>query len=230
MKTIATEESIYALWKGNVPASAMYVIYGATQFTSYSVLNTWVSQLEKEYGIKIGPGSHSFLLGSTAGCVSTTLSYPFDLLRTRFANSVDFLSITSTVRSIIQEEGYLGFFKGCNTAVVSISLYTGLLFWSYESARIITAKFESYSTYLEPICGFGAGLFAKAVVFPLDLVRKRIQVDTVGHSTFLKTFIGVVQKEGPRALYKGFFASIIKSAPTSAISLWTYEYVMRLMD
>lgn len=230
MRTIAAEESAFGLWKGNVPASAMYVIYGATQFTTYSVCNNWLSKWEREYGVDAGPGVHSFVLGCVAGCTSTVVSYPFDLLRTRLANSPSFLNLYTTVGCILKEEGTVGFFKGCRTAMVSLSLYTGLMFWCYETSRIVASSINMYPSIVEPVCGFGAGVFAKAVVFPLDLVRRRIQVDTKKSKSLWKTMESVVKGEGVRALYKGFTVSLIKNAPASAISLWSFEYVIRMID
>lgn len=230
MKTIVSEESVFALWKGNVPASVMYVIYGASQFTAYTALNTWMSHAERDYGIQLGPGSHTFLVGSVSGSVSTVVSYPFDLLRTRFANSPSFHSLYDVVTKIYANEGPRAFFKGCNTAMASISLYTGLLFWSYEYSRSLARALDGYSSGAEPVCGFSAGVFAKGVVFPLDLIRKRLQVSKKLRHSFTEVLVQVAKREGLRGFYKGFFVSMVKSAPTSALSIWSYEYVMRLME
>lgn len=228
MKVITKEEGMLALWKGNVPAAVMYVLYGAAQFSSYTIYNNWLTELEKEYKLPIGPASHSFIVGSAAGCTSTLISYPFDLLRTRFASDTKFSKLSSTLKTIYRDEGLLALFKGVNTAVVSISLYTGLMFWSYETTRMISSKINVYQPIVEPICGFAAGIFAKSIVFPLDLVRRRLQVNKLKNKNFLVTGLNVVKVEGLKGLYKGFFVSIIKSAPTTAISIWTYEHVLRL--
>lgn len=230
MRTIVAEESVFALWKGNVPASVMYVLYGATQFTTYSTCNNWLSRYEREHKVKLGPGAHAFILGSVAGGCSTVVSYPFDLLRTRFANSAHFLSVYTTVADIIRHEGPLALFRGVNTGIASISLYSGILFWSYESAKIITRSIDKYPSLMEPVSGFTAGVVAKAIVFPLDLLRKRLQVHSAQPSRVFTVISQILKFEGPRGFYKGFFVSIVKNAPTTALSLWTFEYVMRLMD
>lgn len=228
MKVIAKEEGLAALWKGNVPAAAMYVIYGAAQFSSYSMYNNWLSALQKEHDVHIGPAFHSFLLGSLAGCTSTLASYPFDLLRTRFASETKFSKLTSTIRDIHRNEGGLALFKGVNTAMLSISLYTGLMFWSYEVSRIFSSSIDLYQPIVEPLCGLCAGVFAKTAIFPLDLVRRRLQVNKSKNRNFLITGLNIVKVEGLRGLYKGLIVSLIKNAPTTAISIWSYEYVLRL--
>lgn len=229
MKTVAKEESIRALWKGNVPACIMYIIYGAVQFSSYSFYNRELSALQHRYNIPTGPATHSFILGTLAGCTSTFVSYPFDLLRTRFIHeSHTFSKISNTVRSIFKNEGKLALFKGLQPALVSISLYTGLMFWCYESARIVSDKIGVYKQIVDPTCGFIAGVFAKTVVFPLDVIRKRSQINVLDNPNFIITGIRIVRNETIRGLYKGFLVSLIKNAPTTAISLWTYQSILRL--
>ncbi|GMF05437.1 unnamed protein product [Ambrosiozyma monospora] len=102
LSSIIKKEGTQALWKGNIPAEIMYIIYGATQFTAYSTLNTLVSKVERDEGVKITPGLHSLMLGSIAGCVSTSVSYPFDVLRTRLASSdaTQFKSLAGEISKI----------------------------------------------------------------------------------------------------------------------------------
>lgn len=233
MRTIYAEEGVRALWKGNVPAAIMYVIYGATQFTTYTMYNGLLSGLESRYGFDMSGSTHSFLLGSLAGCTSTLISYPFDLLRTRFVNNRDHKLVTMrhALRSMYRHEGLRALFKGANTAMISVSLYTGSLFWSYELARSFAHKVRFTDSIVEPACGLVGGVVSKTIVFPLDLIRKRLQVNTSPQSrNFISMGLQVVRHEGVRGLYKGFFVSLVKNAPTTAISIWTYEVVVRLLE
>lgn len=228
------EEGPLGLWKGNIPAATMYVIYGAVQFSSYSFYNTLLSDLEKQYGIGIKPGFHSLVLGSLAGGTSTLVSYPFDLLRTRFVHHSDgFLTIKDSVKSILRNEGALGFYRGLNTALVSMTVYSGLMFWIYESSRLFLNRVDldpKILEFVEPLCGSFAGFTAKAVVFPLDLIRKRLQVNVLRNKNFIIFGWHITKREGLRGLYKGFFASVLKTAPTTGISMWSYEYALRCME
>ncbi|KAH3675023.1 hypothetical protein WICMUC_002855 [Wickerhamomyces mucosus] len=235
MKVVVKEQGLIGLWRGNVPAATMYVIYGAIQFSSYSYYNTLLSDLEEYNNLKVPPSIHSLILGSMAGCTGSLVSYPFDLLRTRFVSNSKISSIVGTIRSINKTEGFHAFFKGLNAGLVSISVYSGLMFWSYETSMMIFQRleFDSYpilSNFVEPACGFVAGFTAKTIVFPLDLIRKRLQINTGRNMNFISAGFKVIRHEGPKGLYKGFLASVIKSAPTTAISLWTYEFVLRTSE
>lgn len=220
-------EGISALWKGNVPAEIMYILYGACQFTSYSVLNNTLTEIEESYKLNFPKSLHAMTVGLGLGFFSTLTTYPFDLLRTRLvANSTkEFLSMSLITKEIFHKEGLVGFFAGIRPALLSIPSYTGLMFVTYEIARDITSVVTI--PFVEGLCGFMAGAVAKALTFPLDTLRKRGQMYSVTEDnkkiSTLKLCIDILRKEGLFGLYKGFGVSILKTAPTSAISLYLYE-------
>jgi solute carrier family 25 thiamine pyrophosphate transporter 19 len=80
-RTIVQQEGVTGLWKGNVPAEVLYMTYSLTQFLSYQRLHRLMANTPVEF-------SDSFkavTAGATAGGIATTVTYPWDLLRTRFA-------------------------------------------------------------------------------------------------------------------------------------------------
>lgn len=231
---ICKNEGVKALWKGNVPAEILYILYGAIQFTSYSVLSKALSDIEKNNSklFTLSNSTHSLIAGSGSGLASTLFTYPFDLLRTRLAANSDshFLSMLSTIKLIHEMHGIRGFWKGLTPGLLSVASSTGLMFWSYELAREFSNNYKDVVPFLEGFCGFIAGATAKGLTFPLDTLRKRIQMfsktrdidqSSVRAIELCKT---ILRNEGIFGFYKGFSVSILKSAPTSAISLFAYEY------
>ena len=78
-KTIVAQEGFTALWKGNIPAELLYVSYSMVQFLAYREAHVLLERAQV-------PSSYrSFLAGATAGTCASLLTYPLDLLRTRFA-------------------------------------------------------------------------------------------------------------------------------------------------
>ena len=77
---IAREEGVRALWKGNFAATAMAVPYSAVAFFT----NQQIKGLVLESNRQPAPW-FSALSGSVCGVCATFVSYPLDLLRTRFA-------------------------------------------------------------------------------------------------------------------------------------------------
>lgn len=255
LTSIVKNEGITALWKGNVPAEVMYVIYGATQFTLYSSLNKSLSHLENSNNIKLSNTTHSLIIGSTAGCLSTFISYPFDVLRTRLASnrSNKFLSVYKTTLNIFENEGIKGFFGGLKLSMVYVAASMGLSFGSYNF-------FKDYleNTNIESSSGLLAGIFSKTIVYPMDLLRRRQQISAtsnnikndVSSTTALATTSApakqttkliidnsvlhmtktIYKAEGIRGFYHGLLPALIKTAPTTAVSFFIYELTVNLFS
>jgi solute carrier family 25 (mitochondrial thiamine pyrophosphate transporter), member 19 len=230
------------LWKGNIPAEALYVCYGAIQFLAYRTTNQFLTSTA--FPLDLHSGANSFIAGATAGTISTTFTYPLDLLRTRFAaagREKVYPSLISGVRQIRTLEGCQGFFRGLSAANLQVVPYMGLFFMSYEAFKpILNAShlpLESIGS-ADGTAGIFASVLAKTAVYPLDTVRKRLQVQGPSrvkyvhrnipeyHTGALGTVRAVLVKEGVRGLYRGLTVALVKAAPTSAVTLWTYERVM----
>ncbi|CAN6600971.1 mitochondrial thiamine pyrophosphate carrier 1 [Trichomonascus vanleenenianus] len=235
--SILKNEGVTALWKGNIPAEILYVLYGATQFTAYKAINNLCNSYNMPDTLNL------FVSGSSAGVLATSATYPFDLLRTRFAAQVSrtdrlYTGLIQSIRHVYQHEGGLrGFWRGAAPAVLSIVPYMGVFFVVYEKGRVLLASQATLDLLPAPeaTSGFVAGVIAKTVVFPLDVIRKRLQVQGPARSSFAGGHIPlyptnvvscarqIVLTEGVRGLYKGFFISLVKNAPASAVTIWTFE-------
>ncbi|CAL5867171.1 uncharacterized protein PFLUO_LOCUS1383 [Penicillium psychrofluorescens] len=242
MRAIVRQEGITGLWKGNIPAEMMYVCYGAIQFTAYRSTTEALAQLDPH---RLPPSAESFISGAVGGGMATGATYPLDLLRTRFAAQGTeriYRSLGGSILEIARHEGVPGFFRGCSAAITQIVPYMGLFFATYESLRPITTQWEQlpFGTS-DAAAGVVASVLAKTGVFPLDLVRKRLQVQGPTRTRYvhrnipeyrgvLDTIGTILRTQGPRGLYRGLTVSLFKAAPASAVTMWTYEHVLRLVQ
>lgn len=202
-----------------------------------------MSQLLGTLPVRLPNAAESFISGATAGAVATAATYPLDLLRTRFAaQGTDriYAGILGSLRDIRKFEGMRGYFRGCSAAVGQIVPYMGLFFTSYEFLhQHLGGKMLPFSSG-DALAGVMASVFSKTVVFPLDLVRKRLQVQGPTRARYVHTNIpeynGVFRsllqihaKEGYRGLYRGLTVSLLKSAPASAITMYVYERTLHAL-
>ena len=241
LTTIVREEGITGLWKGNVPAEALYLAYGSVQFLSYRSATQALDALPEPYRL---PGTaKSFIAGAVAGTAATTVTYPLDLLRTRFAaqgKEKVYDGLLASIRDITRHEGPKGFYRGLSAGIAQIVPYMGLFFALYESFKPLFANvqlpFESLGSG-EAVAGVAASVLSKTAVFPLDTIRKRLQVQGPTRAKFgggkIPTYTGVsgtlkaiLKREGVRGLYRGLSVGLLKAAPASAVTIWTYERVM----
>lgn len=239
LRTIRKQEGIRALWKGNIPAEALYVCYGGTQFVAYRA----ISQALSTAPIRLNSSVESFISGAAAGAFATSVTYPLDLLRTRFAAQGPdkiYSGLLGAMRDIAQHEGNRGFFRGLTAANGQIIPYMGLFFSSYELFHQAIGGATLPFSSGDAIAGVLASVFSKTAVFPLDLVRKRLQVQGPTREKYIHTnipeyrgvFRSLVQinrKEGFRGMYRGLTVSLMKTAPASAITMYVYERTLHLM-
>lgn len=243
LKQILRDEGLTGLWKGNIPAELLYLTYGAVQFSAYTSISQLIETIPPPYTI---PGSvTSFVSGAAAGAAATTATYPLDLLRTRFAaqgNDRVYTSIVASVKSIAQDEGPKGFFRGLGAGVSQIVPYMGLFFASYESLKPIMAESPLPLPLgsSDAVAGVVASVLSKTAVYPLDTTRKRLQVQGPNRARYahrnIPTYTGVLmtlrhiwKHEGRRGMYRGLTVSLLKAAPASAVTMWTYERAMGIM-
>lgn len=211
------------------------------QFTAYRSITQLLHQTLGED--RLPQSAESFIAGAAAGGAATMCTYPLDLLRTRFAaqgNDKVYTSLPRAIAQIHRDEGFRGFFRGLGPGLTQIIPYMGIFFAAYETLRPPLAQLELPFSSTGAVAGVIASLVAKTSTFPLDLVRKRIQVQgpTRGmyvhrnipeySGTTVGTMKAILRREGFRGLYRGLTVSLFKAAPASAVTMWTYERALRI--
>nr|KAJ0215148.1 hypothetical protein LSAT_V11C300113890 [Lactuca sativa] len=257
-KDIFREEgfSVWALllgfWRGNVPALLMVMPYTAIQFMVLHKVKTFASGSSKsEDHIHLSPYL-SFMSGALAGCAATVGSYPFDLLRTILASQGEpkiYPNMRAAFVDIMNMRGFRGLYAGLSPTLVEIIPYAGLQFGTYDTFKRWTMAWnirglsdptraeESLSSFQLFLCGLAAGSCAKAVCHPLDVVKKRFQIEGLqrhpryGARVEVKAYRNmydalsrIMRTEGWAGLYKGIVPSIVKAAPAGAVTFVAYEY------
>ena len=215
--------------------------YGALQFTTYTTCTSLLAPLP--------PSLNAFVAGAAAGATATAATYPLDVLRTRFAaqgSDKVYSSFVGSIRDIARTEGARGFFQGLSAGVGQVVPYMGIFFAAYESLRPVIAALELPFGSGDAAAGVTASVTGKTAVFPLDVIRKRLQVQGPTRTRFVPrqgyravadyaglgvwgTGKAIVRKEGWRGLYRGLTVGLIKSAPASAVTMWTYERALKVM-
>lgn len=197
--------------------------------------------------------------GGLAGSAATVGSYPFDLLRTLLASQGEpkvYPNLRSAFLEITRTKGIRGLYAGLSPTLVEIVPYAGLQFGSYDTFKRWIKTWnqanprqtgseseESLSSVQLFLCGLAAGTAAKVACHPLDVVKKRFQVEGLqrhpryGARVEEKTYTGmwdavrrILQAEGLAGLYKGIVPSVIKAAPAGAVTFVVYEYTSDWLD
>ncbi|CAH9120905.1 unnamed protein product [Cuscuta epithymum] len=257
-KDIFREEGLRGYWRGNVPALLMVMPYTAIQFPVLHQLKIIASGSSKsEDHINLSP-IISFVSGALAGCAATLGSYPFDLLRTVLASQGEpkvYPNMRSAFVDILRSRGVQGLYSGLSPTLVEIIPYAGLQFGTYDTFKRWTMAWNhrrqlgtshgdfAPSRFQLSLCGFAAGITAKVACHPLDVVKKRFQVEGLkrhpryGAPVEINAYVNmydalrrILLQEGWAGLYKGIVPSIVKAAPASAVTFVAYEFTSEWLE
>eukprot|EP01134_Creolimax_fragrantissima_P001016 CFRG1016T1 len=248
MRTVVLEEGATALFKGNLTADLLYLGFGAAQFGFY---NEWRKQFTPV------SNTMAFLGGGLAGSVATVVTYPLDLMRTRLAAQGEpkiYKSLTHAIGELYKIDGVRGFYRGLIPTIVQIFPYMSLQFCLYEGTirpikrlklnRLENAEKDNMNVNLSTmeylLAGSFSGAASKFIVLPMDVVRKRLQVQ--GFDDARQSFgrvvkyngtihcIGVIFKnEGIGGFYKGAVPATLKALIASAVTWMAFEQLSRLI-
>ncbi|KAL9267305.1 Mitochondrial carrier protein CoAc1-like protein [Drosera capensis] len=107
--------------------------------------------------------------------------------------------------------------KAClpGPTLVGILPYAGLKFYIYEELKSRVPEEHQKSYTLHFSCGALAGLFGQTLTYPLDVLRRQIQVENSQHGSarYKNTFdglIGIMRNQGSRQLFAGLSIKYLK--------------------
>jgi solute carrier family 25 protein 42 len=212
---IYSSSGIRAFWKGHTATLVRVIPYSATNFF---VFDRSQRLIEETVPFNKNPVIVRFLSGAIAGSVAVMVTYPLETLRARLA--VDMNTRYSggylrTIHTIVKSEGMKTLYSGLRPTLMGIIPYAGTSFAVYETLKSETNSFASRF-----LVGAVAGFIAQASTYPLDVVRRRMQVYPLTYRSISQTFKKVCAKEGfIRGLYKGLSMNLVKGPIAIAISL-----------
>ncbi|KAF5304038.1 hypothetical protein FQA39_LY01823 [Lamprigera yunnana] len=245
-KLIIKEEGARALWKGHVPAQLLSVTYGLVQFWSFDI---FVNKLKKfNLDLRYKP-LVTFTCGALAGCSATLASFPFDVIRTRLvAQSENKMIYKGVLRAFIytfRHENFFVLYRGVLPTFIQVAPHAGAQFMCYKFFDGLYRSFFkidqfTYTLTGSLISGSLAGLVAKTLIYPFDLVKKRMQIQGVQHFRvefgqmfvcrgMLDCFKKILYVEGPLGLFKGLNPSLWKAVFTTALHFTTYEAFIAIL-
>eukprot|EP00980_Cylindrotheca_fusiformis_P028788 scaffold22642_cov134-Cylindrotheca_fusiformis.AAC.43 len=184
--------------------------------------------------------------GGFAGMVASSMVYPIEVVKTMLTMYPGkYAGIGAAFRAVITEVGPRGLYAGLTPTLIAMFPYVGVEFMIYETAKIAIEAFlkdqsdDGAFVALPVIISLGLGALAGAAAqtsaHPLDVVRKRLQVQGInGNPVLYKTtfdcFAGVAKKEGFGALYKGLGPACVATIPGTGIAYITYEFMKNVLN
>lgn len=248
LRSVIQREGWRALWKGNGVTILHRLPYSAANFYAYETLNEmWKEHIPAQGPLAFGDVTRRLFAGGTAGLTACVIAYPLDLVRTRLAaqtTQLYYRGIAHAVSTIVREEGIRGLYRGLGATLLQVGPSLAINYAVYETARsswLAQTDRTTPTVGISLTCGSLAGLASSTATFPLDLVRRRLQLrgqhgrgpikgPNGRGPTYLSTFGNIVRTEGLRGLYAGLFPEYYKVIPGVAIAFCTYEVMKKALD
>ncbi|XP_020551396.1 calcium-binding mitochondrial carrier protein SCaMC-3 isoform X2 [Sesamum indicum] len=166
------------------------------------------------------------IAGGVAGAASRTATAPLDRLKVILQVQTTQASIGPAVKNIWKEGGLLGFFRGNGINVLKVAPESAIKFYTYELLKNFIGDSGDIGTPGRLVAGGLAGAVAQTAIYPMDLVKTRLQTYSCEKGNVPK--LGKLSKdiliqEGPRAFYRGLVPSLLGIIPYAGIDLAAYE-------
>ncbi|GMT22158.1 hypothetical protein PFISCL1PPCAC_13455, partial [Pristionchus fissidentatus] len=251
IRLIAREEGVRAFWKGHVPAQGLSAVFGLVQFSAYE----WCSKRITVAG-HVSKAASDFVAGTLAGSLAMTASMPLDVIRTRLVaqaqmsngdtegpRRVVYRGTLHAITTIGRTQGPVGYFRGWLPSVAIVAPSAGLQFWFYNAicARLdALTDADGSSSSNRLVAGAAAGALARTLLYPLDIMRHRLQMNGFERASFFgatsdysiglaRSVAHVARTEGVRGMFKGLWPSQLKSAVSSGLAFFFYEVFCDLL-
>ena len=187
--------------------------------------------------------SRRLFAGGSAGMIACALTYPLDLVRTRLAAQTTTRHYDGLVNALFvigRDEGARGLYRGLAPTLTGVGPNLAINFAAYETFRRLASDHASAAnarndgSFVLPawvtslLCGSSAAVVSATATYPLDLVRRRLQMVKGGARVGIAaTFAQVWAKEGFVGFYRGIIPEYAKVVPGVSITYATYELLKR---
>ncbi|XP_010537589.1 PREDICTED: mitochondrial substrate carrier family protein P-like isoform X2 [Tarenaya hassleriana] len=226
LQKIMKHEGFLGLYKGNGLNVIRVIPYSGFQYLTYETYRDWFIDTMPRLGS--GPVV-DLLSGSAAGGTAVLCTYPLDLARTKLAYQVDAYkqnplyasrtTYSSTIQDVLKnayrQGGVRGIYRGIGPTMVGILPYAGLKFYMYEELKRRVPKEHEYDIAVRLSCGALAGLFAQTCTYPLDVIRRQMQVEilhsgNLRYKNSMEGLVSIIREQGWRQLYAGLSINFLK--------------------
>ena len=246
---IFRKEGVRGYFKGNGAMMVRIFPYAAIQFMSYEQYK----RLLKSH-FRTDTHTYKLVAGSMTGITAVTFTYPLDMVRARLAYQVHerrYRGVWHTLSTVAREEGGArGLYRGYVPTVLGMIPYAGVAFYSYEVLKsLMMEKLRGSATKLSLdgsgtvvltvpatlLCGGLAGVVAQTVSYPLDVVRRVMQVhgmvaDPATPPRLLQVLGDIYLRAGlAGGVFRGMSLNYYRAMPQVAISFCVYELLKQLL-
>jgi len=240
---IWNESGIRGLVQGHSATIFRIFPYAGIKFMSYDILH---KSLMPDANSET-PGRR-FTAGALSGVMAVFITYPLEIVRVRTAiqirkSSAEPVRIRDVARSLYCEQPSMPsswdrnlfqrfpvtkFYRGFAPTICGMVPYAGTSFlvWGTLQSKLPLHLPSSIrdNVLVNLLCGSIAGMAAQTVSYPLEIIRRKMQVGgPMSHCTIAQTAKLIFSTQGFRGFFVGLSIGYLKVIPMTAISFVTWS-------
>ncbi|KAJ4127220.1 hypothetical protein NW768_008848 [Fusarium equiseti] len=251
VRDLVRSGGVRSLFAGNGLNVVKIMPETAIKFGSYEAAKRALANFEGHGDPKQLSSWSKFASGGLAGMIAQASVYPLDTLKFRLQCETvkDGLKGAALVRQtavkMYGDGGLRACYRGLTMGLIGMFPYSAIDMGTFE---VLKKSYKNYyarrdnvheddievGNIATGIIGASSGAFGASVVYPLNVVRTRLQ--TQGTAMHPATYTGIwdvtkktIQREGYRGLYKGLTPNLLKVAPALSITWMVYENSKRIL-
>lgn len=231
------------LYAGTVPALIANVAENSVVFAAYGACQNLVATISRKPSVSELTALDNATAGFLAAFFSSFTLCPTELIKCKLQalretqqnkpnEKVNHISPYQLTKQILRTEGIPGMFRGLTSTFAREMPGYFFFFGGYEATRELLAKPGQSKDDIGPLntmaAGAVGGVALWTAIFPADVIKSRIQVQSLTHS-MTRVGMEIFRKEGFLALYNGLQPTIVRTIPATAVLFVVYEYSKKLM-
>ncbi|KAI5763699.1 unnamed protein product [Gulo gulo] len=231
--TMVRTEGPRSLYSGLVAGLQRQMSFASVRIGLYDSVKQFYTKGSEHAGI----GSR-LLAGSTTGALAVAVAQPTDVVKVRFqaqaraGSGRRYQSTVDAYKTIAREEGFRGLWKGTSPNVARNAIVNCAELVTYDLIKdaLLKANLMTDDLPCHFTSAFGAGFCTTVIASPVDVVKTRYMNSALGqYSSAGHCALTMLQKEGPRAFYKGFMPSFLRLGSWNVVMFVTYEQLKRAL-
>lgn len=249
-RTIWKQGGFRAFYVGNGLNVLKVFPESAMKFGSFEATKRFLARIEGKSDTTQLSKASTYLAGGIGGVFAQFTVYPIDTLKYRLQCSNLDSSLKGnallfrTAKDMYREGGFRIFYRGLFLGISGIFPYAALDLGTFSTIKNHLIKRESKKlgikeedvklpNYMVLSLGAMSGTFGATVVYPINLLRTRLQAQgTYAHphtyTGFQDVLARTIAREGLPGLFKGLVPNLAKAAPAVSISYFMYENLKHL--
>lgn len=181
--------------------------------------------------------------GAATGTLKTLLLHPLDTARVRIATDQSpagearaYSTVRGCLADTLRTDGLRGWYRGLVPALFSTAPHLAVLFGTYDYLKALLpsgrgAQESALFPFLKVGCGCVAAVSAQLVTYPLDTVRRCLQVSgargmtAVSYRSARDCARRLLRQHGLAGFYRGCSVACLRAAPGAALQFVAYDAI-----